>query len=68
MSAYTIFISGTVSASVEVEAESLEDAFDIALENAPQTDFAFAEFDGVEVWEADETSYYKDGEYIREDS
>lgn len=63
MSTYQIYLSGTVSAVVEVEADSLDEAVDKAIENSPQTDFAFAEFDGVDVWEVDE-SYTKDGEYF----
>ncbi|MGO4583599.1 hypothetical protein AB4Z38_06890 [Arthrobacter sp. 2RAF6] len=63
MSSYTIYLSGTVSAAVDVEADSYEEAVERAIDNAPQTDFAFAEFDGVDVWDADD-SHMKDGQYV----
>ena len=63
MSSYKIQIYGTVSASIDVEADSYAEAVELAIENAPQTSFAGADFDGVDNWElADD--YFKDGEYI----
>ena len=63
MSEYRIQIYGTVSAVVTVEADSYEEAANLAIENAPQTSLAGADFDGVENWEAAE-DYFKDGQYI----
>lgn len=63
MSTYEIHIIGTVSAVVEVEADTYAEAVDLAIENAPSTSFASANFDGVDEWEATE-DYYKDGRYI----
>ena len=63
MSEYQIFIYGTVSAVISVEAETYEDAVELAIEQAPSTSFASAEFDSVDEWEA-AGGYYKDGEYI----
>ena len=63
MSTYGIQIQGIVPAVVEVEADTYEEAVDKAIENAPTTSFAFADFDAVEEWE-ESGGYYKDGEYI----
>ena len=65
MSEFTIYMHGTVSAAVTVQADSLEEAIEKALYDAPQTDFGFARFDGVDVWEVD-GEYMKDGEYVAE--
>lgn len=46
-----------------VEAESLEEAIEHALDNAPQTDFGFAEFDGVDEWEH-AGGHYQDGRHV----
>lgn len=67
MAKYSIPMYGTVSASVEVEAEDYETAVEQALENAPQTDFGFAQFDGVEDWSVSD-DYYRDGEWINTDN
>lgn len=61
MSKYIIPIQGLVTSTVAVEAESLEEAIEHALDNVPQTDFGFAEFDGVEEWKH-YGGYYKDGQ------
>jgi len=66
MSTYEIFIHGTVSTVVSVDADTYEEAVNLAIENAPSTSFANAEFDGVDEWEA-APGYYKDGEYISGD-
>ena len=63
MSTYRILMYGTVSAVVEVEAESYDEAVSEALDRAPNTSFADADFDGVSDWEVEE-DHYKDGEYI----
>jgi hypothetical protein len=54
---------GTVSAVVEVEANSYDEAVSEALNNAPNTSFADSDFDGVSDWEV-ESEHYIDGEYI----
>ena len=59
MSHYRVLIHGTVSAVVEVEADSEEEAIENALNNAPQTSLAGADFDGVDDWNL--SGYYKDG-------
>lgn len=64
MPKFGISIYGTVSAMVEVEADNLEDARDKAIENAPQTSFAFAKFDAVDDWQIDRDSHVVDGEWI----
>ena len=66
MSTFEIFIHGTVSTVVAVDADTYEEAVNLAIENAPSTSFAGAEFDAVGEWEA-AAGYYKDGEYISED-
>jgi hypothetical protein len=62
MSKYRVLIHGTVSAVVEVEANSHQEAIDYALENAPQTSLAGADFDGVDDWNL--SGYYEDGEWF----
>lgn len=67
MSTYRIPLYGTVTAIVEVESDSYEEAVEYALENAPQTSFTFAQFDAVDQWEA-AIDYYVDGKYINPDA
>ncbi len=67
MPKYNIPIYGTVTTSVEVEADNHDEAVELAIQNAPQTSFAIAKFDAVETWEADD-SYQRDGEWIETDN
>lgn len=65
MPRYNIPIYGVVSANVDVEAGSYDEAVQKALEEPPQTDFVFAKFAPVDEWRAAEKDgYYRDGEYI----
>lgn len=65
MPKYNILLYGTVTASVEVEANNYDEAVEQAVKNAPQTSFAIAKFNPVEEWVA-EDSYQRDGEWIDE--
>lgn len=62
MSKYRVLLHGTVSAVVEVEADSYEEAIEYAYDNAPQTSLAGTDFDGVDDWYL--SGYYEDGEWF----
>lgn len=62
MSKYTIYINSTVSASREVEAESLEEAIDIALEDPPYAP-GFADYEFSDSWEPS-PNYQIDGVFM----
>ena len=66
MTAYKVHLHGTVSAMVEVEAETHEEAIEYAFDQAPQTSLAGADFDGVDDWNL--SGYYEDGKWFDGDA
>ena len=65
MSKYRIYLNATVSAWREVEADSYDEAVDLALEDPPYAP-GFADYEFSDVWEPD-PMFHKDGKYVSSD-
>lgn len=60
MEKFRVDLSKTITASMVVYADSQAEAEEIALEEAPQTDFGFSHFDGGDDWSADQVEATED--------
>lgn len=74
MAKYTVYFTQTASTQVEVEADSFNDAVDAAYNDLPRglcaqcSGWGRDNGPGIDLsgdWEADETTYSKDGEIVQ---